>query len=369
LLEVAMKPAVSEDVLRRIQSLVAAETAIDIDSDAAARLHAAVAATAETAPPPAPARETSNSEVTVLLADLRGFSSISESYPVATVLELLNRYLGRMCEIAVRNGGTIDKFMGDSVMVLFGAPQRSDDDPRRAVVCAAQMQIAMAEVNREHAARRLPELYMGIGINTGRVMAGVLGSELHSEYTVIGDEVNLASRIETFSLRGQVLVSDSTFERCRGFIATAAPMEVHVKGKSAPVRLHEVLAVPSLGLRLPRQEIRKSPRVAVTMPFTYSPVVDKIVQPQRRTGVVLDIGYNGLYAEVEPGIEKHGDIRLDLDLSLIGGQASNVYAKVCGTRTANGRNLASMEFTSVSVPGEAAIRQFVQTLIQGSPTK
>jgi adenylate cyclase len=364
-----MEPALPEGILRRIQDTVAAETGVALDADAAARLYAGLTAAAETAPPPPRLHEASNSEVTVLLADLRGFSSISESYPVATVLELLNRYLGRMCEIAVRNGGTIDKFMGDSIMVLFGAPQRSDDDARRAVVCAAQMQIAMQEVNREHASRQMPQLYMGVGINTGSVMAGLLGSELHSEYTVIGDEVNLASRIETFSLRGQVLVSDSTFERCRGFVATAAPMEVRVKGKAAPVRLHEVLAIPSLGLRLPRQEIRKSPRVEVKMPFTYSPVVDKIVQSQRRTGVVLDIGYNGLYAEVEPGIEKHSDIRLDLDLALIGGQASNVYAKVCGTRSLNGRNLASMEFTSVSVPGEAAIRQFVQTLIQGSPMK
>jgi adenylate cyclase len=254
-------------------------------------------------------------------------------------------------------------------MLLFGAPQRADDDARRAVVCAAQMQIAMDEVNRDHAARKLPELYMGIGINTGRVMAGLLGSELHSEYTVIGDEVNFASRIETFSLRGQVLVSESTFERCRGFAATAAPMDVHVKGKSQPVRLHEVLAIPSLGLQVPRHEVRKSPRVEVKIPFTYQSVVDKIVMPQLRTGVILDLGYHGVFAEVEPGLEAHSDIRLGLDLSLIGSRANDVYAKVRGTRSNNGRCMASIEFTSVSVPSELAIRQFVQTLIQGSPTK
>lgn len=367
-MEVRTTQALGEDALRRIQEIVAAETGASLDAEAAARLHAALA-TATGKPAPAPPEPDKSCEVTVLLADLRGFTSISEAYPMRTVLEVLNRYLARMCEIAIRNGGTIDKFMGDSIMVLFGAPRSGPDDARRAVVCAAQMQIAMDEVNRDHAARKLPELFMGIGINTGYVMAGLLGSELHSEYTVIGDEVNFASRIETFSLRGQVLISESTFERCRGFAATAAPMEVHVKGKSQPVRLHEVLAIASLGLQLPRQEIRKSPRVEVRIPFTYQSVVNKIVTPQLRTGVVLDLGYNGIFAEVEPGLEAHTDIRLGLDLSLIGSRANDLYAKVRGMRSNNGRCTASLEFTSVSVPSDLAIRQFVQTLIQGSPTK
>ncbi len=362
-----MTQALPEEVMRRIQELVAAETGATLGVEAAARLHAAL--TTGPGKPAAPSEPDASCDVTVLLADLRGFSSVSEAYPMRTVLEILNRYLARMCEVAVRNGGTIDKFMGDSIMLLFGAPQHADDDARHAVVCAAQMQIAMSDINREHAARKLPEIYMGIGINTGRVMAGLLGSELHSEYTVIGDEVNLASRIETFSLRGQVLISDSTFERCRGFVATAAPMEVHVKGKSQPVRLHEVLAIPSLGLQLPRQDVRKSPRVEVRIPFTYQPVVDKIVMPQRRAGVVLDLGYNGIFAQVEPGLEAHSDIRLGLDLSLIGSSANDVYAKVVGTRAKSGRCMASMEFTSLSVPSDTAIRQFVQTAMQGCATK
>jgi adenylate cyclase len=360
-----MAQALPEAVLRRIQEVVAREVGASIDGEAAARLHAALAATPA---PPAPDKDV-NCEVTVLLADLRGFSWISEAYPVQTVLEVLNRYLGHMCEIAVRAGGRIDKFMGDSVMIVFGAPEPAEDGPRRAAACAARMQIAMHDINGEHAARKLPELYMGIGINTGRVVAGLLGSELHAEYTVIGDEVNLASRIETFSLRGQVLISDSTFERCRGFVATAAPMEVRVKGKTQPVRLHELLAIPSLGLRLPRQDVRKSPRVEVRIPFTYQPVVDKIVMPQRRTGVIMDLGYHGVLAEVEPGLNAHADLRLGLDLSLIGSSANDVYAKVVGVRALDGRSVASMEFTSVSVPSDTAIRQFVQTLIQGSPLK
>ena len=361
-----MTQALPEETTRRIQEIVAGETGVTVDAEAAARLHSALVAGGASG---AAKGEDTNCEVTVLLADLRGFSWISEAYPVRTVLDVLNRYLGRMCEVAVNNGGTIDKFMGDSIMVLFGAPRGAEDDARRALACAAHMQVAIHEINKEHAARKLPELHLGIGINTGRVMAGLLGSALHSEYTVIGDEVNLASRIETFSLRGQVLISDSTYERCRGFAATAAPMDVRVKGRSQPVRVHEVLALPSLGLRLPRQEVRKSPRVQVQIPFTYQRVVDKIVLPQQRTGVIRDLGYQGLLADIEPGLETHADVRLKLDLSLIGESANDVYAKVVGIQSANGRSTASMEFTAVSVRSEAAIRQFVQMLIQGCATK
>jgi adenylate cyclase len=316
-----------------------------------------------------PSDEGSSREVSILLADLRGFSSIAEANPVRRVLEVLNRYLAPMCEIAIDNGGTIDKFMGDAIMVVFGAPHRKPDDARRAVTCAVQMQIAIVELNRDQASKGLPPLFMGAGINTGNVIAGLLGSELHSEYTVIGDEVNLASRIEAFSLRGQVLISESTFEHCRDFVTTGAPMDVHVKGKSNLVRLREVLGIPSLGLQIPRQEVRDSPRVEVRIPFTYQSVVDKIVMPSQRTGVVLDIGYHGIFAEVEPGLAQHADVVLGLDLSLIGSRADHVYAKVRSTRSNRGRDFASMEFTSINEQSAADIRHFVQLLVQGSPTK
>jgi adenylate cyclase len=342
-------------------------TGASVGPEAAARLHAALSSVLGVAT--APREEGSSREVSILLADLRGFSSIAEANPVRRVLEVLNRYLAPMCEIAVDNGGTIDKFMGDAIMVVFGAPQRGAEDARRAVTCAVQMQIAMIELNRDQASKGLPPLFMGAGINTGHVIAGLLGSDLHSEYTVIGDEVNLASRIEAFSLRGQVLISESTFDRCRDFVTVGAPMDVCVKGKPNPVRLREVIAIPSLGLQVPRQDERNSPRVEVRIPFTYRTVLDKVVLPSQCTGVVLDIGYRGIFAEVEPGLTQHADIVLGLDLSLIGSRADNVYARVRSTRSDRGGNLASIEFTSISEQSAADIRHFVQLLIQGSPTK
>jgi adenylate cyclase len=358
-------------VIQRIQDAVAVETGIRIGTDAAARLQAACGTLAMPLHATTASAEgvSSRQEVTVLLTDLRGFTAIAETYPSHIVLEMLNHFLTRMCEIAVANGGTIDKFMGDAVMVLFGAPQCAADDARRAVTCAVQMQVAMEDINRHHAAKDLPPLFMGAGINTGQVMAGMLGSTLHSEYTVIGNEVNLASRIEAFSLRGQVLISETTFERCAGFVATSEPMDVHVKGKAQPVRLREVIGIPALDLEIPRQDVRKSPRVVARIAFTYQSIMDKIIMPQRHQGVVLDLSYEGILAEVEAGLTLFEDIRLGLDLSLISGRSHDIYGKVRSLRTDQERHFAGIEFTSVSPQGVQDIRHLVQLLIQGSPMK
>ena len=308
-------------------------------------------------------------EVTILLADLRGFTAVSALHPAGVVLELLNRYLVTMSEIIYRHQGTIDKFMGDSIMVLFGAPTTRDDDVRHALACAVEMQLAMDKLNEDHKERGMPEFYMGIGINTGTVMAGLLGSELYSEYTVIGDQVNLASRIEAYSLRGQVLISEATFERCRGYVETAEPMEVHVKGKEQPVTLRELLTIPSLGKEVPRQEIRRSPRVEVRIPFTYQLIENKIIMPQVRQGTLLDISYHGVLAELEEPLPAYSDIKLDLDMSLIGYHAADVYAKVLKTKPDGERYVSGIEFTSVSVQSNLNIKHFVQLLIQGSENR
>ncbi len=308
-------------------------------------------------------------EVTVLLTDLRGFTSISETHPAPVLLEMLNRYLVKMSEIAIQHGGTIDKFMGDAIMVLFGAPFSHAEDVTRAVTCAVDMQLALFEINAYHRANDMPELNMGIGINTGTVMAGMLGSDLYAEYTVIGDEVNLASRIEAYSLRGQVLISEATCERVRGYVTVSEAMEVYVKGKKDPVNLYEVLTIPSLGKEVPRQEIRKSPRVETHIPFTYHEIDGKIVAAEKRAGTILDLSYNGVLAALEGDVPAQTEIKLDLNLSLAGTSATDVYARVLKTFERDGQRLASIEFTSVSVQSNVNIRHFVQLLIQGGVTK
>lgn len=302
-------------------------------------------------------------EVTVLLADLRGFTALTATQPAGVIIALLNRCLAVLSEVILRHGGTIDKFMGDSVMALFGAPEGRPDDVERALVCAVEMQLAMAELNREGPPQGLPELYMGIGINTGQVIAGRFGSAAYSQYTVIGDEVNLASRIESFSLRGQVLVSEHTYQRCAHLVEASGPMEVHVKGKSEAVRVREVEAIPSRGLQVPRAEVRRSHRVEVRLPCTLHELQHKVVLPHPVRAAIIDVGYHGLQLELDQALEPFAELKLEFPLLLVDYTVSDVYAKVVKCRPVEGRWRAGLEFTAIGVESSARLQTFVQLLV------
>lgn len=358
-----MKDDSSTEAVRRLQALIERETGATlrpaVESEIASIVHKArSAADAGKADLSVERRE-----VTILLADLRGFTALAATQPSGTVITMLNKCLGRMSEVVFRYQGTIDKFMGDSIMVLFGAPYEHEDDAARAMACAIEMQIAMRELNHEYQRSRMPELYMGIGINTGSVMAGRFGSDAYSEYTVIGNEVNLASRIEAFSLRGQVLVSESTYQRCSGAVLVTDPMEVYVKGKAQPVKLRELIAIPSRKLKVPRQEFRRSHRVEVKIPCTLQLIQNKIVVPHAMKAYIRDIGYHGVLLEMDHLLQNHVDVKLEFDLPLVDFKVSDIYAKVVKLKRQSDTLMAGLEFTSIDSDTNMKIQMFVQLLV------
>lgn len=182
-------------------------------------------------------------DISVLVADLREFTRLTEALEPRRVLEIINRYLETMTEIIVFHGGTIDEFTGDGILVFFGAPQSLPDHCRRAVRCALDMQQAMGEVNVQLARRALPELRMGIGINCGRLIVGNIGSEKRKKYGALGSPINLAFRIEGQTASGEVLVSPAIHSHLNGQLLVDQTRESRLKGLDDPVTLYRVVGL------------------------------------------------------------------------------------------------------------------------------
>jgi sigma-B regulation protein RsbU (phosphoserine phosphatase) len=182
-------------------------------------------------------------DVTVVMSDLRDFTPLSERLGPEATIGVLNRYLARMTPIILEHGGMIDEFIGDAILVVFGAPFERIDDAERAVRCAVRMQEAMRAVNDEAGALGLPELSMGIGIHCGPGVAGNIGSPDRVKYGVVGPPVNLVSRIQGLTAGGDILVSDAVVAKTKGLVVVGPPSQVAVKGATQPVTVHRLLGL------------------------------------------------------------------------------------------------------------------------------
>jgi len=183
--------------------------------------------------------------VTLFFSDLAGFTTISERLSPETVVSLLNDYLSSMTEIILNEAGTVDKFEGDAIMAFWGAPLDQPDQAPRACRAALRQQAALKELNRQFAGLNLPPLSMRIGLNTGDAIVGNLGSAKRFDYTVIGDTVNLASRLEGVNkfYGSYIMASEATVAACAGAVEFRELDLVAVKGKEQAIRVFEVLGL------------------------------------------------------------------------------------------------------------------------------
>lgn len=181
--------------------------------------------------------------VTLLMSDLRGFTAAADRLEPEQVVRLLNNYLGAMAEVITRFQGTIDEFIGDGILALFGAPLDREDDAERAAACAVAMQLAMVEVNDTNRRDGLPEVQMGVAVHTGEVIVGNIGSQTRAKYGVVGTNVNLTARIESFTLAGQVLVSQSTVDSAGDTLLLGESRTFQAKGFKDSVTAYELKGV------------------------------------------------------------------------------------------------------------------------------
>ncbi len=303
-------------------------------------------------------------QVTILMSDLRGFSAISEQLSTEKAVILIDAYLATITEVINQYQGTINEFIGDGVMVMFGAPIQAEDDAQRAVACAIAMQLAMVEVNQRHHQLGLPPLEMGIGINTGEVFAGNIGSSKRAKYTIIGSPVNLASRIESYTVGGQVLISQATYDQVAADLRIDDQLVVHLKGMRQPTRIYQVGAIGHpFHLALPVPVVAM---VLLKRPITveYWVIVDKQLDGVGFPGQLVQVSASGAVLRSPYTLERLSNIRIAL---LTGGEKTiglgDLYAKVMARSPTEDPDSWSYSLRFTAIPPEvAALLRYLQDL-------
>jgi class 3 adenylate cyclase len=295
-------------------------------------------------------------EVTVLMSDLRGYTRLAEASDPAIVVETLNRYLGRMTEIIVRYGGTIDEFIGDAIFAIFGAPLPMPDHPARAAACALEMQLAMDGVNRESVARGLPHLDMGIGLNTGEAVVGNIGSERRAKYGVVGSTVNLAARVEASTVGGQILLSPYTYQRIQDLAEVAPPMPVQFKGIREPLLLYDLRGLgPPHDLRLPEAAGPAGGDVAASLPLQAWVIEGKTIGAVAVPGEVVALGPRRLDARLASALAPQTNLRIRLRYPSLEQDSADLYAKVLAVSAAGGGPVHRLGLTSIDDADQAIL--------------
>lgn len=182
-------------------------------------------------------------KATIMFTDLRGFTALSAGADPQEVVTYLNHYLEIMVTVILDHYGTIIELLGDGIMVIFGAPIQRPDDAERAVACAVAMQAAMDAVNAPYRAAGLPELEMGIGIHTGEVVVGNIGSSQRTKYGAVGSAINLAGRIESYTVGGQILISEVTYAEVGSLLQIKQALQVEPKGVQEPITIYDVTGI------------------------------------------------------------------------------------------------------------------------------
>jgi adenylate cyclase len=297
-------------------------------------------------------------EVGVLFSDLRGFTGFAERIHPEEVVAILNDHFELLVAIIVRHGGFVVDFLGDSVFAVFGAPRADVDHVERAVACAIEMQCARAARNEENRARGWPPLEMGIGINTGSAVVGNMGSPYRIKYGVVGHIVNVAARIETFTVGGQVLVSDSTREALGERLVANGPLEAEGKGVGAALRLWDVRMLRGdtvLELPSPVRHLAVLHRpLEAHVRLVLGKQIDRQLYPAR----LHRLGAAGAEIESEAPLAVFGALQMLLPTATGDEESMVLDVKVIALSERDGARTAVVRFTGIDWDTQGRIEAF-----------
>jgi class 3 adenylate cyclase/HAMP domain-containing protein len=287
-------------------------------------------------------------EVTLLICDLRGFTALTSEMEPEDIIAFLNRYLGKMIEILLDYHAVIDEILGDGILAFFGAPEPMADHPVRAVACALAMQAAMDEINFLNEADGLPHLEMGVAVNTGAVVVGNIGSERRTKYSVVGSHVNFTSRIESFALGGQVLISAATYERVQDLVEVGEVITAEMKGIAGKSTLYEVQSIGApyhIQLKARRGTLVQLPE---PLNIRLHRMQEKVVVDVNESVRVTHLSETGVQVAFEGDLVEWEDVRLQLLDASGGAIPGRVYGKVTQIKPGKDGLEATIRFTSVA---------------------
>ena len=284
--------------------------------------------------------------VTIMMTDLRGFTALAERLEPEQVVQMLNSYFEIMVDVVLKYNGTINEIIGDALLVIFGAPQEMSDRAQQAIACAIDMQNAMAHVNEENRSQGLPELQMGIGLNETEVIVGNIGSSKRSKYAVVGSGVNMTSRIESYTVGGQILISESVRQEAGEVLRIDSQRDILPKGAETPLRIYEVGGIAgqyNLALE------RKDPALvtlALRIPLQYTALEGKDIGKKGLGGSVIRLSEGCAEITLSGPVEILTNLKMnfmDVDEKL---SAKDFYGKVI-KRSEEYEQAYVVHFTSV----------------------
>lgn len=293
------------------------------------------------------------------MADLRGFTSLSENRDPEEMVQLLNRFLEKMSIIIHKYDGIIDEIIGDAILAIFGAPESHGDDPERAVACALEMQNTLIPLNNEIVASGYPPLEMGVGINTGTVIVGNIGSELRMKYGIVGAAVNTAARIESNSIGGQVLVGQSTFDHVRRYVKANPAQNIMMKGLKKPLVFYSVFAIESKYDVLLEYPVEEKMVLPIRLPFQCWKIIDKKIDLIPLTGETISMDDNKIDAHIHSGLDVFTDIRLKFDFCIDAHCFEDIYAKSIPLEKKGEKSLNRLRITAMDPKDRAILKKWM----------
>lgn len=281
--------------------------------------------------------------VTVMMADLRGFTSVSEELEADVVTDMINFFLGKMTEVIFKFRGSVIEFMGDAILAVFGAPVELDNSIENAIVAAIHMQNAMKEVNTYNSEKNYPLIEMGIGINKGEVFIGNIGSNRMMRYNVMGNTVNLTSRIESYSVGGQVLVAKESLTGLENKVKVKKEFIITAKGISKKVSVCEVTEVYDVDNCMLDDDEDEMIQIGNDLKINLFIMQDKEILDKKYIGRLKAVSKKRAVVHMENAedIELFSDVELRANDKESSAVFANSYAKV----TAREDNMLIMHFT------------------------